>query len=217
MLLKCGSWFWGLLLAMGGWLSGVPSVLAQYSNYLSPSMEYSTMWLANASFILSQAQQNHLLGLNVPLEGWQRHAAPKKRTTVAPFSQTDFRPVRSTPLPQQFAQLGQTPAERTAWQRYGQEVLQEIYKDKNFRPNNLTYALSLLIGSAVMTVNKTELSEAQSNQLLNDVHKFVLDSQMLQHLSAAAITTLHDQALIFAAIMTSLYGQGQAGVSRGIG
>lgn len=27
--------------AMGGWLSGVSSVLAQYSNYLSPNMEYS--------------------------------------------------------------------------------------------------------------------------------------------------------------------------------
>lgn len=202
MLLRWRNLLLSVALAGAGWLSNFASMLAQYSNYLSPSMEYSTMWLANASFILSQAQQNYFLSMNVPLEGRQtknqsgspRQAARTSKATVAPFSQTDFRPVRSTPLPQQFAQLGQTPAERTALQRYGQEVLQEIYKDKNFRSNNLTYALSLLIAAAVTSVSGTELSEAQSNQLLGDVHRFILDSQMLKRLSPAEVTTLHDQA-----------------------
>lgn len=65
-------------------LAGASSARAEFQNFLSPGMSYDTMALANASFILSQAQQNtRLQDLALDLRG-QRPAPRQAAPSAAP-------------------------------------------------------------------------------------------------------------------------------------
>lgn len=170
-------------------IGGSDEAYGQYQNYLSPGMEYDTMALANASFILSQAQQNAALQY-IPLEldnrqrrrrtsppaarrspgtASPRAGQPTPATTPRDYSATDFRPRRRQSVADQFAALAHDPSHRAPLREFGQTLFNELENSPEFRRNNLTYAVGLAIGAALGIERGRELTEEESYYVLDTV------------------------------------------------
>ncbi len=271
-------WRWwraGWLCALLSGLAPLPAA-AQWVNYLSPGMQYQTMWQANASFILSQAQQNYTFWLRVPLRGQDRRqppragapapargkaapppaagagpsaspaaaagrsaapaaaaasrsappaaaaaspgaapvarpqpepakAGPPAAATAAPdFRLTDFRPVRSVDISEQFARLSDNPKHRPALRTLAREMVTFIETSEDFRRNNLSYALALVVGAALGIESGVELAEQDSQRLLQAAHDFIVETQILERNRPEQVTAFYDNCLVFVGLMVSL-------------
>ncbi|MFQ3591117.1 MAG: DUF6683 family protein [Chloracidobacterium sp.] len=198
------------------------TVYGQYANYLSPGMQYSNMWQANASFILSQSQQN-LAMQSVPLRlsgnrssatPAGRSANPQARSAPASvparpnagprdYSVTDFRPRRRRQVADQFAALAQDPSHRAPLRQLGQAMFQEIENSPEFRRNNLTYAVGLAVGAALGIERGRELTDDESNFLLDTVHEFLTTGSDVLRRTPEEQTALYDTCLLFTGLMAA--------------
>lgn len=199
---------------LGGLVALTGRVSGQYQDFLSPNMEFETMALANASFILSQAQQNLALQ-SLPLQLEQRNAknvAPPASAqphavasaTHSPYYRaTDFQPKRSRSISEQFAALSADPRHREALQKFGQTLFDELEKNPEFRSNNLTYAVGLAIGSALGIERERELTDEESYQILDSVHEFLTTGSDVLRRSPEEQTALYDTCVLFTGLMAA--------------
>ncbi|OYT72668.1 MAG: hypothetical protein CFK52_04430 [Chloracidobacterium sp. CP2_5A] len=201
------------------WVSHQDAAYGQYANYLSPGMQYGNMWQANASFILSQSQQN-LRMQSVPLrlsgnrQPGGRSAPPSARRSPgaaqssapsAPasrdYSATDFRPKRRQNVADQFAALAQDSSHRGPLREFGQAVFNELETNPEFRRNNLTYAIGLALGAALGIERGRELTDDESYFLLDAVHEFLTTGSDVARRAPEEQTALYDTCILFTGLM----------------
>ncbi|MCS6853908.1 MAG: hypothetical protein NZ523_04015 [Elioraea sp.] len=208
-------------LALARILAATPA-RAEFQNFLSPGMSYDTMALANASFILSQAQQNAALqALAIDLGAPRSPPRPSARTpapsaapsasaTAQALAATDFRPRRRASVAAQFADLSPDPAHRPALRALGQAVFDELEKHPEFRRNNLTYAVGMAIGAALAIERGRDLSDEESALVLATVHEFLTRGSDVTRRSAEEKTALYDTCLLFTGLMAVFEADAQA-------
>lgn len=217
--------------ALLGMVGGSDEAYGQYQNYLSPGMEYDTMALANASFILSQAQQNAALQY-IPLEldnGRRRRASPpaarrspgsgsaragRPATQPSPgprdYSATDFRPRRRRSVADQFAALAQNPSHRAPLREFGQAVFNELENSPEFRRNNLTYAVGVAIGAALGIERGRDLTDDESYYVLDAVHEFLTTGSDVTRRTPEEQTALYDTCVLFTGLMVAFDADAKA-------
>ncbi len=198
----------------------------QYANYLSPGMQYGNMWQANASFILSQSQQNlRMQSVPLRLSGSRQSgvrdapssarrspaaAQPSVQPSAPPsgagprdYSATDFRPRRRQQVADQFAALAQDPSHRGPLREFGRAVIRELEANPEFRRNNLTYALGLAVGAALGIERGRELTDDESYFLLDAVHEFLTTGSDVTRRAPEEQTALYDTCILFTGLMVA--------------
>ncbi len=226
LLLSC------FLLLLGG------PVSAQWSDYLNPGFQFETMAMANASFILSQSRQNLAMQyIPIELDSMKRRrlqrerqnaGQPEQRTargqqgavgyppagSVArrpeDYAATDFRPRRQRSIGEQFAALSSDPAHRPVLRQLGDSIIAELERSPDFRRNNLTYAIGLAVGGALSTLSGRELTDEQSFYILDQVHTFLTESQVLNGRTPEELTGVYDTFVLFAGLMSLLEADARA-------
>lgn len=187
---------------------------AQYSDFLSPGMEYESQALANASTLLSMARQNLALEMSATGLAWalseeaRRRAGTSKRPSGEARSggieATDFRPARRESLLDQFAAFGEDEDERAFLRELGRGLFASLESDPSFRKDNLSHGLALLLELALATEKGRELDAGEKARLLDAVHRALLASGVMAQLSPEEVTAAHDACVVLAAMIATL-------------
>ncbi|MCS6920843.1 MAG: hypothetical protein NZM07_02805 [Elioraea sp.] len=110
----------------------------------------------------------------------------------------------------QFADLSPDPAHRPALRALGQAVFDELERHSEFRRNNLTYAVGMVIGAALAIERGHDLSDEESALVLATVHEFHTRGSDVTRRTAEEKTALYDTCLLFTGLMAVFEADAQA-------
>jgi hypothetical protein len=201
----------GLALAL---LVGAPAAQAQYTNTLS-GLNYSSPYAANAAFFQQQMQQNAYFQMQMQLRAGAQASstAPKAAAPVLkapphsfkyPMEATDFSPAGKRNMAEQFAANAKTPEERAQVVALCRSILQSIESQPGVRKNNLSTALTVLLGLSLQVSTGRELSDAESEGLQRTINDVLADATGLRAMSNAKRTAAYDAFLITGGLIAGM-------------
>jgi hypothetical protein len=200
----------GLALAL---LVGAPAAQAQYTNTLS-GLNYNNPYAANAAFFQQQMQQNAYFQTQLravtqpPPSPAPKAAAPVLKAPPHsfkyPMEATDFSPAGKRNTAEQFAVNAKTPEERAQVVALCRGILQSIESQPGVRKNNLSTALTVLLGISLQVSTGREFSDAESEGLQRTINDVLADATGLRAMSNAKRTAAYDAFLITGGLIAGM-------------
>jgi hypothetical protein len=200
----------GLVLAL---ILSAPMAFAQYSNMFSSGLGYNTPSMAYASLVQQQMQQNAYFQSQM---GAKTQAAPSTTPKAPPLlrpaphvfkhpiSATDFTPVNKRNTPEQFTANVKTPQERAQVIEMCSTILQTLEAQPGVRKNNLSTALTVLIGISLQVSTGREFSDAESEGLQRTINDVLADTPALKSMSNDKRTAAYDAFMITGGLIAAM-------------
>jgi len=208
----------GLALAL---VQAAPAALAQYNNMFSAGISYSAPSLAYASLIQQQMQQNayfqsQLGAKTQPPPSGKTQAAPSAIARATPplrpaphvfkypLSATDFTPTSQRNTAEQFAANFKMPQERAQVIEMCHGLLQTMEAQPGVRKNNLSTALTVLVGIGIQVTTGREFTDPESEGLQRTINDVLAEIPALKTLSNDKRTAAYDAFMITGGLIAAM-------------
>lgn len=198
-----------LLLALA--LLGAGQAQAQYTNIMN-GMQFSNMWAANADFTMSQMIQSSRMNALINKNASSAATKPTSPTYKYALSKSDFKFVGQPSEQKNCAALSEKPADKKQLAEACLTILKQIEAMPEFRKNNLSSALTMLLIISLQVTSGKEIGDAEAAALQRGLNDLLVDSGMLNKLKAAEIQSLYETSVMTGGLIA---GIAQAGADDG--
>jgi hypothetical protein len=198
-----------------------PIAFAQYNNMFSSGLGYNTPSMAYAAMVQQQMQQNayfqsQLAAKTQPAPSAKAQAAPSatNRTTPLlraaphvfkyPLSATDFTPSGKRNTPEQFTANAKTPQERAQVADMCRTILRTMEAQPGVRKNNLSTALTVLLGISMQVSTGREFTDPESEGLQRTINDVLVDTAGHKALSNEKRTAVYDALMITGGLIAAM-------------
>jgi hypothetical protein len=138
-------------------------------------------------------------------------APEQKPPPKQPLTATDFKPVGPKgKVAATFAASleGLDATQKKQFETVFNDAVKAIEAEKDFRKNNLAYALALLLGASVQVTTGKEVSDADSQELARGLNDLLAAEDGFKKLSAKDRQTFYESCLVMGGLIIGLYTAG---------
>lgn len=191
-----------LLLALVALTAG--QAQAQYTNTLN-GRQFSNMWAANADFTMSQMIQSNMMNSLIKKNlGKSAASQPTPPTFKYALSKSDFKFVGQPSAQKNCAALAEKPADKKQLSDMCLSILKQIEAMPAFRKNNLSSALTVLLGISLQVTSGKEVGDNDAVTLQRGINDLLVDSGMLGKMKAADIQSLYETAVMTGGLIAGI-------------
>jgi hypothetical protein len=188
------------LFAVGWTPYGGPTYVSQVSMYM----------LTNAQF------QKQLAAKTQPTPSGKTQAAPSAAAKAPPLlrpaphvfkyalSATDFTPASTRPTAEQFAANVKTPQERAQVVEMCSTILQTLEAQPGVRKNNLSTALTVLLGISMQVSTGREFTDPETVSLQRAINDVLADIPAIKSMSNDKRTAAYDGFMITGGLIAAM-------------
>jgi len=207
----------GLALAL---ILAPPAALAQFTNMFglgytsSGGLAYGSLV---SHYLLTNAQFQKQLGAKTqPAPSGKTQAAPSATAKAPPLlrpaphvfkhplTATDFTPSGTRNTAEQFAANLKTPQERAQMAEVLRNLIQTIEGEPGVRKNNLSTALTVLLGISMQVSTGREFTDPESESLQRAINDVLADIPAIKSMSNDKRTAAYDAFLITGGITAAM-------------
>lgn len=185
---------------------------AQYTNYMRPGTNFTSVWAANNDAMLSvirgQQKSREMYPAGNPGTAQQANkAAPTAAAPApprAPLSATDFKPSATRAAAAQIAAAVADPAGRAQMTQVCRDLLAMVEATPGFRKHNLASALTLLLGVSQEVLSGQAYSDAQIRDYMQRMNDEVAAAGYFARLNVEQRTRAYDTMVITGGLIAGI-------------